>query len=168
MAGSPPVATPPVRWWWQADTAGAIYGTIVATAVIAGAAHDRPPGLVLALTLATLVVFWLAHVYAAALSHHLRGATRLRRATVRAAMAEERPMLAAPAPSMLLLLLGAVGLLGDQLAANLALWAGVAQLVGWGVAYARLQGWRWPMALAAGVVNGMFGMVIIALKAFLH
>jgi hypothetical protein len=157
-AGCPPVATRPVRWrGWQGDTAGAIYGTIVATAVIAGTARHRPPGRVLALTLATLVVFWLAHVYAAALSPYLRGATRLRWATVTGALAEEQPMLAAPAPSLLLLLLGALGVLGDQLAENLALWAGVAQLVGWGATYARLQGWRWHVALVAGAVNGMLG-----------
>jgi uncharacterized BrkB/YihY/UPF0761 family membrane protein len=117
----------------------------VATAVIAGTARHRPPGRVLALTLATLVVFWLAHVYAAALSHYLRRATRLRWATVTGAMAEEQPMLAAPAPSLLLLLLGALGVLGDQLAENLALWAGVAQLVGWGAAYAPPE-----MAVACG------------------
>lgn len=150
------------------DTAGAIYGTIVATAVIAGAARHRPPGPVLALTLATLVVFWLAHVYAAALSHQLRGATRLHWATLTGAMAEEQPMLAAPAPSLLLLLLGALGVLGDQPAENLAVWAGVAQLVGWGAAYARLQGWRWHVALVAGAINGMLGAVIIVLTALLH
>lgn len=149
-------------------TAGAIYGSIAATAVIAATARHRPPGRVLALTVATLVVFWLAHVYAEALAHHLRGATRLRWATVTAAMAQERPMLVAPALSLLLLLLGAVGLLDEHLAVNLALWAGVAQLAGWGVAYARRQRWGWPTALVAGVVNGTFGVTIIALKAFLH
>jgi hypothetical protein len=152
----------------QTDTAGAIYGTILATAVIAGTARHRPPGRVLALTVATLLVFWLAHVYAAALSHHLLRATRLRWATIATAMAEEWPMVAGPAPSLLLLLLGALGLLGDEAAVNLALWAALAQLVGWGVTYARRQGWSWLAAVVAGTVNGTFGAAIIALKAFLH
>jgi hypothetical protein len=43
----------------------AIYGTIVATAVIAttGGGHESA-ALILEATLATLLVFWLAHVYA--------------------------------------------------------------------------------------------------------
>jgi hypothetical protein len=76
--------------------------------------------------------------------------------------------LEAPALSLLLLVLGAVGVLGEHLAVNLALWAGVAQLAGWGVTYARRQGWEWPASLVAGVVNGLFGVVIIALEVFLH
>jgi hypothetical protein len=169
VAGSSRVVALPVRWrGWQPDAAGAIYGTIVATAVIAATARSRPPGRVLASTVATLVVFWLAHVYAEALAHHVRGAMRLRWVTVTAAMAQERPMLVGSAPSLLLLLLGAVGLLGARLAVNLALWAGVAQLAGWGVAYARGQQWGWPTALVAGAVNGLFGVLVIALKAFLH
>jgi hypothetical protein len=156
------------RGWSASDASGAIYGTIAATAVIAATARHQPPGRVLALTVATLAIFWLAHVYAQALSHHLRGTTGPRWSIVAAAMAEERPMLEAPAPSLLLLLLGAVGLLGEQLAVNLALWVGVAQLTGWGVTYARRQGWDWPPALAAGVINGSFGVVIIALEVFLH
>jgi hypothetical protein len=35
------------------------------------------------------------------------------------------------------LLLGTLGLLDDDTAIKLALWAGVAQLVAWGVVYAR-------------------------------
>jgi hypothetical protein len=48
---------------WRAfrapDTAGAIYGTIAAMAVVAGAARHPSHGRVLALMVATLLVFWL-------------------------------------------------------------------------------------------------------------
>jgi hypothetical protein len=33
-----------------------------------------------------------------------------------------------------------------------------------GVTYARRQGWDWPPSLGAGVVNALFGVVIIALE----
>ena len=68
--------TPPSRRrrWSASDASGAIYGTIAATAVIAATARHQAPGRVLALTVATLAIFWLAHVYAEALSHHLQGA----------------------------------------------------------------------------------------------
>jgi hypothetical protein len=156
------------RAWRTPDDAGAIYGIIAATAVIAVTGRHEPPGRVLAVTAATLLVFWLAHVYAEALARHLRGATRLRLATITETMVQERPMLEAPTLSLLLLLLGALGLLDDHAAVNLALWAGVVQLVGWGAAYARRQGWGWPTAVVTGLVNGTFGVAVIALEVFIH
>jgi hypothetical protein len=116
----------------QQDSAGAIYGSMAAAAVIAASGRHLPPGQVLALTLSTLLTFWLAHVYARVLAHHLQAATGLRWDIVVAAMVEEWPMVAAPAPALAVLLLGAVGVLEEHLAVNLALWVGVAQLVGWG------------------------------------
>jgi len=170
MAGSSEAARgPPRRRAFQPpDAAGAIYGTITAAAVIAAGAGHLPPGRLLAATVATLAVFWLAHVYAQALSHHLRAGTRMRWATITAAMAEERPMLEGPAPSLVLLLLGLLGVLREEAAVRLALWAGVAQLVIWGVAYARRQGWSWPAAMVAGTVNGTFGVAIVLLEVLLH
>jgi hypothetical protein len=157
---------------WRAfrtpDTAGGIYGTIAAMAVIAGAARQPSHGHLLGLTVATLFVFWLAHVYAEALAHHLRGAKRPDWSVIKAAMAEERTMLEAPVLLLLVLALGGTGLLDRHLAVRLALWVGVAQLVAWGVVYARRQRWGWPTALTAGAVNGTFGLVIVVLEVLIH
>jgi hypothetical protein len=150
-----------------ANPRGAVYGTIVATAVIAASAHDERPGIILAATVATLLVFWIAHVYAEVLAHGLRQA-RLDLHIVPGIMAQELSMLAAPALSVLFLLLGALGLLGEGLAVRLALWNGVAQLVGWGIDVGRRLGRSWPMALLGGVVNGVLGVVIILLEVLLH
>jgi hypothetical protein len=87
---------------------------------------------------------------------------------ITAAMVEERPLLEGPASLLVLLALGGIGLLDKHLAATLALWAGVAQLVGWGIAYARRQQWGWPTAVTAGMVNGTFGFAIVALEVFVH
>ena len=46
-------------------------------------------------------------------------------------------MLAAPALSVVFLLLGALGLLDEELAVQLALWNGVVQLLGWGTGAGR-------------------------------
>jgi len=142
-----------------ANPGGAIYGTIVATAVIAAAGQHQPAGIVLAETVVTLLVFWLAHVYAQVLSQPVRN--------VPATMGRELALLEAPAPSVLLLLLAALGLLGKGLAVNLALATAVAALVWWGVLTARRLGRAWPAALFAGAVDGVLGVVIIALKALL-
>ena len=150
------------------ESAGAIYGTIAAMAVIAGTARDPGHGKALELTIATLFVFWLAHVYAHALAHHLRGAKRLDWSAVTAAMAEEWPLLQGPSPLLLLLALGQLGVLEERQAVRLALWLGVVELVAWGILYARSQRWSWLTALTAGAVNGLFGLVIVVLEVVVH
>jgi hypothetical protein len=170
MRGSATAGTP--QWRRLAIVAanprGAIYGTIVASAVIAAtAAGGKSPGLVLAATVATLLVFWLAHVYADFLEHQVRhGSSELK--VLASIMGGELAMLAAPALSVLFLLLGVLGVLDEALAVRLALWSGVVQLVGWGFDVGRRRGRAWPAALLAGLVNGAFGVVIIILEVLLH
>ena len=158
------------RWWLirTPESAGAIYGTIAAMAVIAGTAKSAEHGHALELTIATLLVFWLAHVYAHALAHHLRGAKRLDWSVVTTAMAEEWALLQGPVPLLVLLALGELGVLGERQAVRLALWLGVVELVAWGILYARRQRWRWLTALTAGAVNGLFGLVIVILEVAVH
>jgi hypothetical protein len=157
------------RWLaFAPDTAGAIYGTIAAMAVIAGTASSDSHAKPLALTVATLSVFWLAHVYAQALSHHLKGARRLEWAVVREAMVEERPLLEGPLPLLVVLALGAFEVIDNHLAMRLSLWLGVAQLLTWGILYARRQRWSWPTAITAGVINSLFGLLIVALEVVIQ
>jgi hypothetical protein len=106
-------------------------------------------------------------VYADFLDHGLRQA-RFHPTVLPGIMARELSMLAAPALSILFLLLGALGLLDEGLAIRLALWNGVVQLVGWGVEVGRRRGQAWPGALFTGLVNGAFGVVIIVLEVLLH
>ena len=83
-----------------ANPRAAIYGTIVASAVIATTAGGHESAaLILEATLATLLVFWLAHVYADFLGHALRRASsRLR--LMASVMVQELSMLVAPALSV--------------------------------------------------------------------
>jgi hypothetical protein len=66
--------------------------------------------LIVEATLATLVVFWLAHVYADFLGHGLRHARSDLR-LLASIMVQELSMLVARALSILFLLLGALGVL---------------------------------------------------------
>jgi hypothetical protein len=154
----------------------AIYGTIVAMGVIAASAvGDEPAKIILADTVATLLVFWLAHVYVDVLANKVQeawhGQTGMPMMMARqflAVMTREFSMVAAPALSLLFLLLSVLGLLEKGAAVTLALWSGVAQLVGWGIAVARKPGRSWPGALLGGVSNGAFGLVIVGLESLLH
>ena len=142
-------------------------GAPVASAMIAAtSAGGKSPDLILTATVATLLVFWLAHVYA-----HFsttRCARRTRWKVLASIMGQELSMLAAPALSILFLLLGALGLLNEPLAVRLALWAAVLQLFGWGIEVGRRRGQAWPAALLAGVINGIFGLVLVFLEVLLH
>jgi hypothetical protein len=149
------------------DSAGAIYGTIATMAVIAGAARGSSHGRVLALAVGSVAVFWLVHVYAYALAHHLRGqAAGLAGDHRRDGRGADDA--AGPSPALPAAALGGIHLLDTQLAVRLALWVGVAQLVAWGVADAQRQRWGWPTSLTAGVVNGAFGLVIVALEVLIY
>jgi hypothetical protein len=151
-----------------ANPSGAIYGTIVTCAIIAAAsAGGKSPDLILTATITTLLVFWLAHVYAHFLDHEVRH-DRTQWRVLASIMGQELSMIAAPALSILFLFLGALGLLNEPLAVSLALWTGVAQLVGWGIDVGRRRGRAWPAALLIGLINGAFGVVIIILEVQLH
>jgi hypothetical protein len=159
----------PSRWRvFAPETAEAIYGTIAAMAVIAGTAASPAHGKTLYLTVATLFVFWVAHVYAQALSHHLQGATRLNWTIVRTAMAEEWPLIEGPLPLLVVLALGRIGVLEERTSIRVALWLGVANLFIWGIAYARRRQWRWHTAVTAGAVNGLLGLLIVLLEVVVH
>ena len=50
----------------------------------------------------------------------------------------------------------------------LAIGVGIASLVLWGVAYAREQGYHTMAVALAGALNGLLGLVIVALKVLVH
>jgi hypothetical protein len=151
-----------------ANPSRAINGTIVATALIAATSvHEDRPGRIALVTVVTLLVFWLAHVYAEVLEHglHRRPA---RPGIVRETMAGEFALVEGPAVSVLVLLLGAVGWLGGGFAINLALANGVVQLMLWGITVARQAGRSWPASVVAGLVSASLGGIVILLEALLH
>jgi hypothetical protein len=170
MPASAEARLPRARWWATitANPRGAVYGVIVATAVIAAAdTGNQPARITLAETVTTLLVFWLAHVYAELIARGLHDGRRELKA-IPASMAKELSMIAAPGLSILFLLLGTLGLLDEGVAVRLALWSGVVQLIGWGITVERRAGESWPAALLGGLVNGALGLVIVVLEVFLH
>ena len=130
--------------------------------IAASSANGAAIGSILVATVVTVVVFWLAHVYASVV------ASGPGVSTVGAAMLDELLVIEAPFASVLVLLAGLLGAFDAGAAVQAALWLAVAQLVAWGAAVARRLGRSWPAAAAFGVVSGMFGVVIILFKALVH
>lgn len=150
-----------------ANPSAAILGTILADAVIAGTDERQPAWTTFVVTAITLVVFWLTHIYTQAIGQHLRARGRPVMA-LRTLAGHELAVIEGGVPTLILLALGALHLLEEDLAVNLAMWAGVAALFGWGAlaGYRRDPGWKAP--LLAGALGGVLGVFVVVLKALVH
>lgn len=149
--------------------AGAIYGTILATSVVAAAGHnpetiDRAALLVIG----TSVIFWLAHVYSLGLAARMVLRRPIRRDELISLARAEWPMLQSSWPIVVALMLGVVGVIDRATAVVVALVVGIVALFAYGLVIGRQENMGWPRALLNAMVAGMFGLAILALKVFAH
>jgi hypothetical protein len=145
--------------------AGTVYGTIVVMgAITAGAEGVDGPWRLAAVVDATVLVLWLAHVYAHGLGESITRGRRLDRPElVSVARRELAIPLAAVAPTAALLL-GGLGILRDSTAVWLALGIALVTLAVQGFRYADLEGLG-PLATFMSVcLNVSLGLVLVALK----
>jgi hypothetical protein len=146
--------------------AGTVYGTIVVlTAMAAGGnAFEHDLWRLAAIVLTTVLVFWMAHVYAHGLGESLQVGRRLDASELGAIARQELAIpLAAVAPTAVLAL-GAVGLFSGQTSVWLAVGVGVATLGVEGLRYARVENLGRTGTLTAVVLNLALGLTIVALK----
>jgi hypothetical protein len=147
-----------------------IYGTILITALVAGLSEDSDIDAwqILVSVTGTALVFWAAHVYAEVLSQRLAAGRSLSWSETRQAMGEELPMIQAGIPAALALGLAALGFYSTETGVTLAIGFGVAALFAYGVVLGHREGASRLQTLVGAGVNGAFGLVIVALKAFVH
>ena len=155
------------RTWRHADIASGIYGTILVTAVVAGASAD--PHLDAwrgaAVVLVTTLVFWIAHIYANLLALHHGQRQRSTWAQAREVAWQELTLVEAGVfPIAILLLLGATGVTSRDTAFTVAVWAGVVVLFLWGIVLARREGLGIPATLLSATVSAALGVIVILLK----
>ncbi|MCD0483465.1 hypothetical protein LO771_13915 [Streptacidiphilus sp. ASG 303] len=153
----------------RVNYAGAVYGSLLAASVVAGAGTPGPyPRLELALLLlCTGVVFWAAHVYAGFVGERLREQP-VSRADVRRICTREWPIVqAAFLPAALIASSPLLGL-GFRGAAWLGLGAAVVQQVLWASAAVLRAGAAWWQVVSAGVVNLLLGLVLVVAKVWLQ
>jgi len=148
--------------------ASTVYGTIVVMATLTvGSASEPDPWKLAGLVAGAALVLWIAHLYAHGLSESLVQRHRLRWAElVNIARRELGIVLAAVAP-IATLLLGALGLIHEDLAVWLALGIGFATLALEGVRYARLESLGRAGTLVAIALNLALGSLVVALKVAL-
>ena len=145
---------------------GFIYGTILVLAVIvAGAkAFEHEAGHIAGLVAVTVVVFWLAHVYADALAHAVAYDQHLSLADLRRIAHREASMLEAAVPPLLALLLGAFGVVSTRLAVWVAFGLGLVVLCAQGITFARVEHMGRLGTLAVVAANLGLGVALVGLK----
>ncbi|WP_394162159.1 hypothetical protein [Galactobacter valiniphilus] len=146
-----------------------VYGLILVSGLIASAGGlGASAGRVLLFVAVTVIVFWLAHVYASVVAGHGRwdaaGKPKPLGVTIRESVREARGMLISSVFPMLALFLGVLGLLPDPASFWLALWTSVAALACLGYLSYRRLGASTPARLVGAVATASFGLVIILAK----
>lgn len=147
-----------------------VYGLILVSGLIAASGSAGSPAWkTFVFTGVTVMVFWVAHVYAGAVAAHgepsASGAPMSVREAIGKAVRKSRGLLASMLPPAAALVLGMVGVLSDAAATWLALWGSVAVLALLGyVAYSR-KGAGWWVRILGTLSTASFGVVIIIAKA---
>lgn len=156
-------------------TESAVYGVILVAGLVVIVSNSAEASWdVLVKVLATVVVFWAAHIYAGTVAHlsdhperNLAVARRLRHAA-RHALDHSWGMLVAALLPVTVLLLGVANLVADQVAIWGTLWLAVAVLGALG--YLKAASWsgkQW-VRFASASVTSVLGLVLIALKILIH
>ena len=147
---------------------GAIYGTLLVMALLAVQPEDDPPEKVAAGVAATMLAFWLAHVYAHSLATRLLTGDPPSWTHVREELAHEWPLVQSAGPGLAGLLLATTGLFGTETAITIGLALGMVELFAWGVLLGRRQDLGYGRAILVGVIDCSFGLVIVILEALVH
>lgn len=158
------------RWIGAYTGEHGIYGVVLVTALVAiGEDYDNDLD-VLLFVVGTMVVFWLAHVYAGYVATGGDPAHRAAGVSARLSHSFRHPvgMLVAMTPPMLILALGAFDLIDDDLAYDLALLSGVVVLALIGYANAARSGRRVGGRILETLVTASLGLLVIALSILAH
>lgn len=153
-------------------TESAVYGVIVVAGLVVIVADGaRASWDVLVKVSATILVFWLAHVFAAAVAK--LGAKRETTGiglggALAYALDHGWGMLVAAAIPLVSLLLGTLGVLDDQVAIWGVLWTAVVVLGVLGFVKAAELTPRGSVRAFSGVITATLGLILILLKAVVH
>lgn len=145
------------------DYATAIYGSLLATSLVAVQWRENPSVDAIGLSLfISVFVFWLAHAWSRIINQRVRGPITIRHATS-IAMAETPLLVAAVPPALVLALSRLPGASTDVVIAA-ALVVCIAQLFVWGIVVGRAAHTSWWLAIRVAIVDSLLGVLIVGLK----
>lgn len=150
------------------DATGIIYGTVITAGTMIGAAEaSHNEGEIAATVVVTLVIYWIAHSYAAVLGG-AHSASPSWRAAVRELVEESTIVVACVLPLAALILASWLGA-GFGLSVSIASWFTMGLLFIWGYLAARRLHAKVGAQVVSALVFGLLGLGIVALRAaFIH
>ena len=163
----------PVEAWAQRlaggpHIAGAVYGTIIAMAVMGAWLADPTSGAweTLASVAATLVVFWIAHVYAHMVGQGLGGPQGVAH-ELKHALQHDWPIVQAGLLPALVLAVGGLEWVDERLAMKAAIATSGAVLLAISLAMSRAAGRSWGASLLLAVLLVGLGVLVAVLEVML-
>lgn len=132
--------------------------------------YEATSGDVFAKVLGTVVVFFLAHLFATAVSHlsHVENVDAPLSESFRHALVHSVGMLIAAVVPLAIVFLGVVNAISDDIALWTALWVDVGLLGVLGYLSARAWTRRRALRLAVAAGTALLGVCIVVLKALIH
>lgn len=147
-----------------------IYGTVIVSAVIVAAPDNEPDLELVLLTLSTVAIVWVAHVFSEIVAgeHTVTNPPTPFRVVLRHAIGHGAGLLIAAVLPIVCLLIGSLGGFTQSFAYYASLGVGVLSLavLGWFVFAHR--GNAWPIRLAGAAGTALLGGIVVALNALVH
>lgn len=166
MTASEPMSDPPSHPPARIVTADLISGTILVSVFIAAADDAGVRLAVLGTTAVSMLIIWLSQVFVVviALEGRASGASPQLGRTIRTGLRRSNGLLIAAVPPLLILALGAIGIIDGAVAYWTALWTGaiVLAVLGW-IAFSQ-RSRRWLVRAGGAMATAGFGLVIIWLR----
>jgi uncharacterized membrane protein len=151
------------------DYGSAVYGSILVAALVGAMFEESADARSMALSLlGSILIFWIAHVWSAVIGERVAEGRRFRTAEIRSIAVREWPLVEAGLLPGLLLGIAWIGWSSRHAGVVLALVAAIVQLVAWGMFAGHRTETRWGRALLVGLVDGVLGVVIVALELAVH
>ena len=166
--GTTPERTPRIAWLLpRGNITGSLYGLVLVSSVLV-TLSGKDVELAAVAVVVTAGVFALAHAWARALGAAAETRAPVDRRAFRHSLRHELPIVAAAIPAALALGLAAAGVYS----VNTGLWVGlsvnVVLLFVWGAGLRELSGGSLAQVLGAGMSSASLGLVLVALKVFVH
>lgn len=152
-------------------TEEAIYGVLLVTGMIVVArGHAETSWAVFTTVIATVFVFWAAHVYAGTVAHHGLEEDRITglREAFRMSLQRSLGLLTSALIPSLILLLGTTRVVDDATAIWVAMWVSVVVLFVLGFVGFTRRGATLPWRILGALGTAAFGLAMIVLKAIVH